>query len=209
MQTIMMDVDGVLVTGRPADGAHLFTDLEADLGMNLATLQREFFAPRWPAIVTGQKDLLPELAEVLAGIAPDVPAQTLIDYWFENDSRLDHAVLDGMAVLRAAGHRVYLATNQEHLRASYLMETLGLAAHVDGIFYSAAIGHRKPSPEFYDHIGRSLGTAPQQITLVDDTEQNVLAARAAGWVAVHWQAGMSLIPALAANASNVTTPPET
>lgn len=197
MQTIMMDVDGVLVTGRPRDGAHLFTDLEADLGMSLETLQREFFSPRWPDIVTGKKPLLPELAEVLAIVAPDVSAEALIDYWFENDSRIDRAVLADMAKLRAAGHRVYLATNQEHMRATYLMETLGLARDVDGIFYSAEIGHRKPTPEFYDHVTRSLGEQPSSITLVDDTESNVLAAREKGWAAVHWRPGMSLLPALA------------
>lgn len=199
MQTIMMDVDGVLVAGRPKDGAHLFADLEADLGIPVATLQSAFFKPRWPAIVTGQKHLLPELADVLAVIAPDVSAQTLVDYWFENDSRLEMAVVTAMAELRSLGHRVYLATNQEHMRARYLMEAMGLGRQVDGIFYSAAIGHKKPSPEFYDHIRRSLGTAPQQITLVDDTEQNVLAAREAGWIAVHWRPGMSLLPALAAS----------
>lgn len=197
MQTIMMDVDGVLVAGRPKDGAHLFADLEADLGIPLATLQREFFKPRWPAIVTGQKPLLPELADVLAVIAPTVSAQTLVDYWFENDSRLEETVVTEMAALRSKGHPVYLATNQEHMRASYLMDVMGLGKHVDGIFYSADIGHRKPSPEFYDHISRSIGTAPQQITLIDDTEHNVIAAREAGWVAIHWQAGMSLLPALA------------
>lgn len=200
MQTIMMDVDGVLVTGRPKDGAHLFTDIEADLGMTLATLQREFFTPRWQAIVTGKKPLLPELAEVLALVAPNVSAERLIDYWFENDSRIDRAVLADMAKLRAAGHRVYLATNQEHMRATYLMETLGLAQEVDGIFYSAEIGHKKPSPEFYDHITRTLGEVPSNITLVDDTEQNVLAAREKGWTAVHWRPGMLLLPGLAASA---------
>lgn len=203
MQTIMMDVDGVLVAGRPKDGAHLFADLEADLGISAATLQREFFQPRWTAIVTGKKALLPELADFLKAISSTVTAQTLIDYWFENDSRLEEAVVKDLAELRAKGHRVYLATNQEHMRATYLMEAMGLAGHVDGIFYSAAIGHRKPAPEFYDHISRTLDTAPEQITLVDDTEQNVIAARAKGWTAVHWQPGMSLQPALAASRPHI------
>lgn len=196
MQTIMMDVDGVLVGGRPPDGGHLFTDLEVDLGVSLATLQRDFFAPRWPAIVTGKNALLPELAEVLAVIAPQIPAQTLIDYWFRNDSRIDQTVLTDMAALRASGHRVYLATNQEHMRARYLMEEMGLGRHVHGIFYSAAIGHRKPSEQFYQHIQETLAAPPQDITLVDDTEENVIAARARGWNAIHWRANMSLLDEL-------------
>lgn len=197
MRAIMMDVDGVLVAGRPHDGAHLFTDLEKDLGIPLEELQREFFAPRWPAIVTGQKPLLTELAEVLAQIAPLVSAETLMDYWFRNDSRIDTRVLQSMDELRARGDRVFLATNQEHLRADYLMKNMGLAEHVDGIFYSAAIGHRKPSPVFFARAAEGAGVPAEHIVLVDDTEENVLAAREAGWRAVHWKPGMRVDRALA------------
>ncbi|KQT48440.1 haloacid dehalogenase [Devosia sp. Leaf420] len=196
-KTILMDVDGVLVTGRPQDGAHLFTDLEVDLGISLEALQSGFFRPSWSAIVTGQKKLVPELTEALKTIAPHVSAQTLIDYWFKNDSRLDTQVRDAMRELRAAAHLVYLATNQEHLRARYLMETLALGAEVDGIFYSAAIGHKKPSPEFYAHVGRALASKGDSIVLIDDTEANVLAARAHGWSAIHWLPGMTIPAALA------------
>lgn len=197
MQTIMMDVDGVLVSGRPKDGADLFKDLEADLGISAPTLQREFFKPRWPDIITGRKALLPELAEFLTSIESPVSAQTLTDYWFENDSRLVQPVVEDMTKLRSQGLRVYLATNQEHMRATYLMEVMGLARHVDGIFYSAAIGHRKPSPQFYQHIQDTLGGSPGDITLVDDMEDNVIAAREHGWNAVHWRAHMSLLDELA------------
>ena len=197
MATIMMDVDGVLVTGRPQDGAHLFTDLEKDLGVSLEILQREFFKPRWPDIVTGRKSLLPELAEVLATIAPTVTAERLIEYWLINDSRIDMAVLDAMRSLRQQGHHVYLATNQEHLRASYLMNDMGLARDVDGIFYSAALGHRKPEPEFYSKITEQLGVKKSEIVLIDDTEPNVHSAREFGWQAVHWAPGMVVVEALA------------
>ena len=159
-------------------------------------MQGAFFAPRWPDIVTGKKALLPELAEALAHIAPDVPAEVLVDYWFRNDSRIDLGVVDAMMTLRAAGHPVYLATNQEHMRAAYLMDAMGLKEHVDGIFYSAAIGHRKPAPGFYGHIQSTLAAAPDDLTLIDDTEANVLAARDHGWRGVHWQPGMSVLAAL-------------
>ncbi|WP_137150151.1 HAD-IA family hydrolase [Devosia sp. FKR38] len=198
MRTIMLDVDGVLVRGRPHDGAHLFTDLEKDLGLSLDQLQSAFFKPRWPAIVTGQKPLVPELTEVLASIAPHVTAEALIDYWFFNDSRVDLAVLDAVGKLRLSGDRVYLATNQEHMRANYLMETMGLKDHVDGIFYSASIGHRKPDRAFFAHATGAVAVPVSDITLIDDTEENVLAARAFGWSAVHWTPDMSVAQELAA-----------
>jgi len=198
MRTIMLDVDGVLVQGRPQDGAHLFTDLERDLGLSLEQLQSAFFKPRWAAIVTGQKALLPELTEVLATIAPHLSASTLIEYWFRNDSRIDQVVLAAVNSLRSTGDRVYLATNQEHMRASYLMETLGLKAHVDGIFYSAAIGHRKPAEAFYAHVTAAVAAPLASITLIDDTPENVNAARQFGWTAIHWTPDMRVADELAA-----------
>lgn len=197
MRTIMMDVDGVLVCGRPQDGAHLFTDLEQDLGIRLDVLQREFFVPRWPDIVTGRKPLAPELEAVLARIAPDVSAETLIGYWFRNDSRIDPAVLAAMGACRERGETVFLATNQDHRRARYLMENMGLAAHVDGIIYSAQLGYRKPSREFFVLATQKAGAAIEDIVFIDDSEDNVL-ARAFGWAAVHWVPGMNMAATLAA-----------
>lgn len=183
---VMMDVDGVVVRGRPADGRHPFAELDRDLGISWEALQRCFFAVHWPAIVTGERPLKPALTEVLADIAPHVVPDALVRYWFENDSRLDHAVLDAIGGLRKRGIRVLLATNQEHMRARYLMDDMGLSGHVDGIVYSAAIGHRKPSPEFYRRATALAAVEAGEIVLVDDTQENVDGAVAAGWRAVHW-----------------------
>lgn len=182
----MVDVDGVLVGGRPRDGKPFATDLEADLGIPLERLHAEFFAPHWEAIVTGRVPMMERLEPVLARIAPSVPAQRFLDYWFENDSRLDMDVLVAVDEARADGTRIFLATNQEHLRAAYLMETLGLAAHVDGILYSAALGDRKPGAAFFRLAAERAGATAPEIAFVDDALPNVEAARRAGWSAVHW-----------------------
>ncbi len=126
------------------------------------------------------------LAPVLATMAPKVSAGRLIAFWFENDSRVDQNVLSAMKRYRQRGVPVFLATNQEHMRADYLMRTVGLGAHVDGIIYSAALGHRKPDARFFERAAAIAGAAPEEIVLVDDTLANVEAARRSGWSAVHW-----------------------
>ncbi|WP_439601613.1 HAD-IA family hydrolase [Devosia sp.] len=196
-KVLMMDVDGVLVSGRPSDGRHLFAELEADLGLSPDRLRQTFFTPFWEAIVTGREGLTERLTPVLAEIAPKVSAERLIAYWFENDSRVDQAVLSAVKRYRDRGLPVFLATNQEHLRADYLMRQVGLGAHVDGIIYSAALGHRKPSTEFFERAAAIAAAAPEDIVLVDDTLANVEAARQAGWSAVHWTGNGSLDEELA------------
>lgn len=200
LAALMMDVDGVLVTGRPADGLPWATGLRDDLGLDPAELHRAFFAPHWPAIVTGRKPLRPALDAALAAVAPRLPAERLIDYWFRHDARVDTALLAALAGLRASGLQVHLATNQEHERARHLLEDLGLAAHIDGCHHSAALGCAKPEPEFFDAVAGRVGLAPAALLLVDDSAANVAAARAAGWRAVLWTPGADLASAIGTEA---------
>lgn len=188
IRAVLVDVDGVLVTGRPQDGLHWSHDLERDLGIVPELLQRRFFARYWTDIVTGRAELRETLAPVLAEIAPSVSSGALLDYWFARDARLEETVLQDIATLRRDGLTVALASNQEHLRARYLSERLGLAVQVDHFYYSAAIGARKPDSAFYRHIEQGLGEPPGTLLLIDDTIENVSAARQAGWRAAHWTA---------------------
>jgi putative hydrolase of the HAD superfamily len=183
---LMIDVDGVLITGRPKDGRPYDTDLEADLGVPMERLRAEFFTPHWEAIVTGREQMMDRLVPVLRRIAPALPPQAFIDYWFENDSRIDAEVLEEIRRQRREGRRVFLATNQEHLRARYLMETLRLGAEVDGILYSAALGNRKPGAAFFRLAAAGARTKSADIAFVDDALVNVEAARRAGWSAEQW-----------------------
>jgi len=152
IKALMVDVDGVLVDGRPEDGRHWHTSIEKDLGFSSDTLHEQFFAPYWENIVLGRAGLMEHLMTALQKIAPHVSPAKFVSYWFERDSRLVAPLLQELSLVRSAGIRVYLATNQEHLRAAYLMEKLSLAEHVDGIFYSARLGQRNliwnSSPKF-------------------------------------------------------------
>ncbi|MGO6844475.1 HAD family hydrolase [Rhizobium ruizarguesonis] len=196
MKVLMVDVDGVLIHGRPADGLPLFTYLERDLGLRVDLLQQEFFQTHWRDIIIGREALEPRLAGVLAKIAPHLSAETLIDYWFENDSRLDLDLLAELAALRQSGITLLLATNQEHRRARYLMEQIGLNAHFDDIIYSAELGHSKPSPDFFRLATERAGVLPGEIAFIDDMAVNIEAARQFGWNAAQWTAGATLRHAL-------------
>jgi putative hydrolase of the HAD superfamily len=186
IKALMVDVDGVLVDGRPEDGRPWHTSIEDDLGFTSETLNEQFFAPYWENIVLGRAGLMEHLMTALQKIAPHVTAARFVDYWFERDSRVVAPLLPELSLARSAGIRVYLATNQEHLRAAYLMEKLGLAEHVDGILYSAGLGAKKPDMEFFAKVQAAVGLCGDEMLLIDDTSQNIEAALKAGWQALQW-----------------------
>ncbi|WP_397422050.1 HAD family hydrolase [Phenylobacterium sp.] len=179
----MVDVDGVIILPRAGGWA---VDLEADLGISGAALQTWFFRPHWNDVVLGRAGLHERLGPVLAEHAPHITSQQLADYWFEKDSRLNHVLLADLATLRAAGIQLHLATIQEHERATYLWETLGLRDRFDAMHYAASIGWKKTDREFYAAVEARTGIAGADILLLDDTAANVEAARAAGWGGALW-----------------------
>lgn len=190
----MIDGDGVVIIPQASGWA---ADLEADLGLNSAVLQLRFFKPHWNDVVLGRAGLHERLGPVLAEHAPHLTSRALAAYWFEKDARLDKTLLADLATLRAAGVQLHLATIQEHERAAYLWTTLGLRDHFDAMHYAADIGWKKTDPEFYAEVEARTGFAGHEVLLLDDTPNNIDAARTAGWGGAMWDGTKRLSEVLA------------
>ncbi len=183
-KALMVDVDGVVIVHPDPQGwsAHL----KRDLGLSPALLQSAFFAPHWPDVILGRAGLRERLAPVLAEVAPELDADRLIRYWFENDAHLDRSLLAQLAPIRAGGVKLHLATVQEHERARYIWDELALKRHFDGMHYAAELGFAKPEAEFFRAAAARSGFAPGEIFFIDDKQANVDAARGEGWSAALW-----------------------
>ncbi len=183
-KAVMVDVDGVLIVHPDPKGwaAHL----ERDLGLSKERLQAEFFAPHWPDIIHGRASLHARLEPTLAKMGATVSADSLVRYWFEQDSHVDQDLLGQLAELRARGLELHLATVQEHERARYLWHTLGFEHHFDAIHYAAALGWAKPAQGFFAAIEARTDFEPHELFFIDDAPANVEAAIARGWSAAVW-----------------------
>jgi len=182
----MLDVDGVLLS----DKRPWTETLNVDLGIDPQQFQAEFFKKHWHKIIVGQAETKPLLSDALQRMGASIKADDFLKYWFEKDADIVADVLERVDVLRQDGWLVYLATNQEHLRAAYLMDDLGLSDHVDGILYSAALRARKPHEAFYK--GASQAVFADRFVMIDDKPENVEAAIKFGWAGCHWTARQSL-----------------
>jgi putative hydrolase of the HAD superfamily len=187
IEALVVDIDGVLVRGRPGDNRRWHTDLAADLGIRYDDLQTHFFAPYWQDIIIGRRRLRDLLTPVLAKIAPHLSAEELIAYWFAHDSALDHEVLRQVDRARATGMRTVVATNQEHERSHYLWHDLRLREHFDSMVFSAAVGAKKPDAPFYQSVTELLNVRPDAVLFIDDTFENIAAAQSQGWQAILWE----------------------
>ncbi|NDL59443.1 HAD-IA family hydrolase [Phytoactinopolyspora sp. XMNu-373] len=179
----MFDVDGVVI--RRPGGRSWDADLEADLGIDPAALGRRFFAVHFGDVVLGRADLFDRLDVVVPALG-GISSRELVDYWFARDAHLDERLLNDLGEARARGLDVHLATVQEHHRARYLWDTLGLRRYFASMHYAADVGHVKTEEGFYRVVESRTGLRPAEHCLVDDTQENVSAAEREGWKAVLW-----------------------
>jgi putative hydrolase of the HAD superfamily len=100
---------------------------------------------------------------------------------------LNEAVAGVVAELDERGHTLVLGSNtnaihSRHFRNAFA-DTMG---RFDACVLSHEIGWLKPSREFFLACARAAGASPQDCVFVDDLEENVAGARAAGMAAIQY-----------------------
>ncbi len=184
MKLIAWDFDGVLNRGYDG-GFHLWQQsFEADLGVSAAAFTRYMFgSDRFAIVLIGKRDLIDLIADwIAADTVPHTP-QAILTYWLQKDALLDEQVLDWQSRCPLPG---VIATNNEAHRAGFIWNQLGFATRMQKIFASGSLGIRKPDAGFFEAIERWSGLPPQEILLIDDSDQNIAAARARGWQVFHF-----------------------
>ena len=194
---IFFDVDGVLIDGWHVNAAlrKPWNDsLEADLGVNVKDFEDVFFVitkgeqfSMMDSCVMGKRDLKEALQNVLPTLGYQGSVDDFVSYWFEKDSNINLDVFDIVARLKTIPDvELFVATGQEHHRASYLWDQLAFSSHFEKIFYSANIGYLKSSTKFFEVINTELEISElvEAPLFFDDSETVVNASIEAGWEGV-------------------------
>jgi putative hydrolase of the HAD superfamily len=175
IKAILFDADGVIQ--RPSPVRHsLWAQLLGGTVSVDAFLHEVFDAER--ACYIGVGDFQRRFGELLdrwnctGDLGAALQAWTAIE--------VDSTILEMIAMLRASGHRCYLASNQEPYRARYMSETMLYKAAFDGEFYSCTVGHAKPAPAYFKAILDALAVRAEDTLFIDDLSTNVEAARGVG-----------------------------
>lgn len=190
-RAVFFDVDGVLVHGyhaRPDLQQRWDENLLADLGVDPERFRNEFIYDIFiKKVITGQTSLVAALDRILPSLGYTGSPMVFVHYWLSHDSQLNQPLLDMIARLRQRSDlKLYVATNQDHMRALWLWQTLGMSALFEDIFYSARIGIRKPERGYFDFIMARIGPQVEPPLFFDDTPGVVAGARSYGWEAVQF-----------------------
>lgn len=190
-RAVFFDVDGVLVHGyhaRPELTRRWNENLLADLGVDPDRFNAEFIFDIFiKKVVVGEMAIIDALERRLPGLGYKGSPMTFLHYWLSHDSVLNTGLLDTVRKLKDRDDlRLYIATNQDHTRAQWLWQTLGLGELFEDIFYSARAGIRKPEKGFFDFIEHRIGPQSQPPLFFDDTPKVIEGARRHGWEAVQF-----------------------
>lgn len=184
MRTVLFDVDGVLIHSLfhpdPARRRRWDRHLLEDLGVEPEALA-PFFSPRFVDIIEGRVSIVAELDAFLPTIGYRGSSLDFLTYWLTRDVHLDLQLLDIVRRLRGAGARLFVATNQEHIRAFHLWGEVGLRHYFDDMFYAARFGVSKHQPGFYERVDALIGRQDEPPLFFDDSAKVIAAANAHGW----------------------------
>ncbi|MCP8883468.1 HAD family hydrolase [Devosia sp. XJ19-1] len=188
-RALVFDVDGVLVHGyhaRPDRQRRWDENLLIDLGVDPDRFREEFIFDIFiKKVVIGEMALIEALDKRLPGLGYKGSPMAFAQYWLANDSTLNTELLDAIRTLKARSDvRLFIATNQDHMRAQWLWQTLGLGEIFEDIFYSARIGMTKAHKGFFAFADERMGRFDQPPLFFDDTQKVIDVAQTAGWDAV-------------------------
>lgn len=85
-----------------------------------------------------------------------------------------------LSSLKAMGYKIAVCSNSVRNTVVTMMEKASLSHYIDLMISNEDVGQGKPSPEMYLLAMNSLNLSPEECLIVEDNENGIKAAKAAG-----------------------------
>ncbi len=179
IRNIIFDMGHVLLWYRPMEACRALTDSEQDAQALCAAF---FGGPLWVDVDCGRLDGAAFTDAVKAQL--DKRFHPAVDELYRGMPENILFPVEGMAgVVESAlnrGFHVYLLSNV----GLYMGRRLDFLPHIGrfhGVMLSSQEGFVKPDPRLYRRLMEKYGLKPEECFFVEDREDNLQAALAAGW----------------------------
>lgn len=184
IKAILFDNDGVVIH------SPMFShQYEKEFGYP-AEKMLAFFKGPFTKCLVGASDLKEEVTPYVKEWGWTGSVDEFLAFWFQAENHPDTSLVDYIRSLRQQGIPCYLATNQEKYRTAFLRNEMDFKNIFDKVYSSTELGHKKPSPEFFEAIIADISKAqpidPGEILFCDDTLENIEAAKKLGFQTYHY-----------------------
>ena len=183
IQAVLFDADGVLQN--PVEGGREKLASLCGVDARREEFVRDFLSAEMPCL-RGDADMVDTIAEVLKKWDSPYSVEQAIETHTKIVA-MNPESLEVVHALRKSGVPAYLATNQHEYRARYMSEVFGYGDIFDGEFYSCRLGSKKPEPDYFHAVLKSLPYQPERLLFIDDRDQNVAAAQSVGINGVEYE----------------------
>ena len=95
-------------------------------------------------------------------------------------SNVNQEMTEWLARIHSRGIKTAILSNMQTDMAAHVRKNFAWLSHVDHQIFSCELRAIKPDPVIYRHSLSLLRIAPSETIFVDDREENIQAARAAG-----------------------------
>jgi HAD superfamily hydrolase (TIGR01509 family) len=179
MTLVIFDCDGVLVDSEVI-AFDVLRQMLAELGkpMSLAECRQRFIGRRTPDV----------LAEIELELGRSIPADTgarmkaLLFERFRRELRPVAGVKDAIAHLPGP---ICVASSSSPERIALSLEVTGLAPLFSTHVFSAEqVAEGKPAPDLFLFAAKSMGAAPRETIVIEDSTPGILAALRAGMAVI-------------------------
>ena len=178
IKNIVFDIGGVLADFRIKE---FLTEKGLDGYMIRRVLKASVMNPYWTKFERGEVTE-EETLRAFVEADPDI----------ESELRLAFTDLKGMLIcrdfaiplitsLKEAGYQVFCLSNYSKKAYDECAESLAFMPYLDGCVVSFKVGMTKPDPRMYQFFLDQYGLKPEACVFIDDTEENVEAARQLGF----------------------------
>jgi phosphoglycolate phosphatase len=183
IQAVIVDLDGTMVD--------TLGDFDVALNATLRELDRPAVARAEIERMVGKGSMHLIRSALLHGGLDTSAADALLDTAWATyqaqyraingaHSTVYPGVAEGLAALRARGLPLACLTNKPLAFARELLQAKGLTGHFAHVFGGDSFERHKPDPMPLQKTCEALGTAPMRTLMVGDSQNDGLAARAAG-----------------------------
>ena len=179
IHAVLIDLDGTLVDTAGEIGRALTRTL-TDSG--IAPLEQEEVV----ALIGKGVRALVERALARRG-ATNVDTEAVVERFHEHyretvatDATLYPGAREGIDILRAAGRKLAVVTNKPRSYSERLLEYLNIASQMDALVAGDDGITRKPAGDMLRVACERMGVQPGEALMLGDSDNDVLAARAAG-----------------------------